>query len=297
VWFRSRANAFVMPASPGGSVVDPSLLRQANDRGVTIAFADLDGADGLWVPEERTVLVSRTLTEAEVARVIEHELTHVMIDDQHADLDAGRDVLVGHPPRRDRRWAAAALTAAALAAVLGGVTYGLAKATGGPPKEQVAPTVPGLSASESAPPGTVVVPSRAPDGRIVYVTVAAPAPSAPSPSPTPTPISSVSPSPSATGVVKGKPSATVPPGGGGVTAVPTTPAAVTTNPPATTDPPTAPPTTPAVPPTSPAGASAPGAGNSGGSPGGTVGQPGAAGVSDVLVAGSGDVTPVVDPTG
>jgi len=40
-------------------VVDQSLLRQAADRGVTICFADLDGADGLWVPEERTVLVSR----------------------------------------------------------------------------------------------------------------------------------------------------------------------------------------------------------------------------------------------
>ena len=55
---------FVMHASPGGSVVDQSLLRQAADRGVTICFADLDGADGLWVPEERTVLVNRGLPEA-----------------------------------------------------------------------------------------------------------------------------------------------------------------------------------------------------------------------------------------
>jgi len=88
-------------------VVDQSLLRQAADRGVTICFADLDGADGLWVPEERTVLVNRGLPDEKVAEVIEHELAHVMIDDQHADLDAGKEVLVGRPPapyRRRRRW-------------------------------------------------------------------------------------------------------------------------------------------------------------------------------------------------
>ena len=44
-------------------MVDQSLLRQAADRGVTICFADLDGADGLWVPEERTVLVNRGLAK------------------------------------------------------------------------------------------------------------------------------------------------------------------------------------------------------------------------------------------
>src|SRR6185503_14393953 len=91
-----------MHASPGGSVVDQSLLRRAADRGVTICFADLDGADGLWVPEERTVLVNRALPEAKVAEVIEHELAHVMIDDQHADLDAGKEVLVGQPSGRRR---------------------------------------------------------------------------------------------------------------------------------------------------------------------------------------------------
>jgi len=84
-------------------VVDQSLLRQAADRGVTICFADLDGADGLWVPEERTVLVNRGLSEAQVAEVIEHELAHVLIDDQHADLDAGKEVLVGQPPQGRRR--------------------------------------------------------------------------------------------------------------------------------------------------------------------------------------------------
>lgn len=292
-------------------MVDPSLLRQANDRGVTIAFADLDGADGLWVPEERTVLVSRKLTEAEVARVIEHELTHVMIDDQHADLDAGKDVLVGHPPAPSRRWAAVALTAAALAAVIGGVTYGLAKATGGPSNEQVAPTLPGLTASESAPPGMIVVPSRGPDGRIVYVTVTASAPAAPAPSATPSPAESLTISPSATVPVPGRPSTTAPRGGQAtvspspvpppVTTVPPT-VPPTTDPPATTEPP---PTTPAA--TDPgAGAGDAGAGTgdagtgdagAGDSPGDTADQPGAAGASDVLVAGSGDGTPVVAPTG
>jgi hypothetical protein len=277
-------------------VVDPSLLRQANDRGVTIAFADLDGADGLWVPEERTVLVSRRLTEADVARVIEHELTHVMIDDQHADLDAGKDVLVGHPPVRSRRWAAVALTAAGLLAVVVGVTFGIAKATGGPPKDQLAPTLPGLTASESgAPaPGTVVVPSRGPDGKIVYVTVTAPAPSAPTPAPTPTPLGTVSGSPSAKVVPPApKRSATVAPPGP-VTVSPTPPpVTVSVNPP-TIDP-TTDPTTPEPPPTTPAGASEPPAGDQ--TDGSTPDQPGAADASDVVVAGSGDVDPVVDPTG
>jgi hypothetical protein len=129
-------------------VVDPSLLRLAADRGVTICFADLDGADGLWVPEERTVLVNRSLSEREVAAVIEHELGHVAIDDQHADLDAG----IGRPPpAASRRWAAA-LTAAACLAVVGGVTAGLARNPGGAVQEDpvVAPSVPPLTA---APPG------------------------------------------------------------------------------------------------------------------------------------------------
>jgi hypothetical protein len=279
-------------------VLDPSLLRQANDRGVTIAFADLDGADGLWVPEERTVLVSRKLTEAEVARVIEHELTHVMIDDQHADLDAGKDVVVGHPPAPSRRWAAVGLTAAGLLAVVGGVTYGIAHATGGPPKEQLAPTLPGLTASESgsAPPGMVVVPSRGPDGRVVYVTVAAPAKPAPKPVGTPSTTASVAgspsvrvsapaPKPSATAVLPGRP-----------TAVPTTPVTVTDNPPSP-DPTTATPTTPEAPPTTPAEASEPPAGGDAGTAGDAGDGPGAGGASDVAVAGSGDVSPGTDPTG
>jgi hypothetical protein len=277
-------------------VVDPSLLRQANDRGVTIAFADLDGADGLWVPEERTVLVSRKLTEAEVARVIEHELTHVMIDDQHADLDAGKDVLVGHPPARSRRWAAVGLTAAGLLAVVGGVTYGIAHATGGPPKEQLAPTVPGLTASESgsAPPGMIVVPSRGPDGQIVYVTVTAPAPSAPTPTPTPSPIGTVSASASVKVVPPGKPSATVP-SRVPVTNSPTPPPPTIPSNDPTVDP-TVDPTTPEPPPTSPVGASLPPGGDQSdaGSPADTGDQ---AGASDVAVAGSTGADPGVDPDG
>ncbi len=305
VWFRRQASSFFMPASLGGSVVDPSLLRQASDRGVTIAFADLDGAEGLWVPEERTVLVSRKLTESEVARVIEHELTHVMIDDQHADLDAGKDVLVGHPPVRSRRWAAAALTAAGLLAVVGGVTFGIAKATGGPPKEQLAPTRPGLTASESgqAPgPGLIVVPSRGPDGQIVYVTVRAPAPAAPRPSTTASPLGTVAGTATAPLPVP-KPTASVLPPAGTPSASP--PPVVVSSDPPTIDPTTDPPTTPAgPPPTSPAGVSdPPDGGQSGGAPGDVVGggdvasEPGGVGASDVAVAGSGGVDPGVAPTG
>lgn len=161
-------------------MVDPSLLRLAADRGVTICFADLDGADGLWVPEERTVLVNRRLSDREVAEVIEHELAHVAIDDQHADLDAG----VGRPPGTRHRGWAAALTAAACLAVVGGVTVGLAKApgTGIDQEPVVAPSAPGLTASAGGGPVVVRTDTRisvGPDGRTVVVTVTVPAPSLP----------------------------------------------------------------------------------------------------------------------
>ncbi|MFL6130712.1 MAG: hypothetical protein ACJ73E_16820 [Mycobacteriales bacterium] len=137
---------------------------------MTICFADLDGADGLWVPEERTVLVDRRLSEREVAEVIEHELGHVAIDDQHADLDAG---VVHPPPGSSRRWAAA-LTAAACLAVVGGVTAGLARVDRGAIKNGpvVAPSAPPLTA---APPGPdEVVATRVvigPEGQILVHTV------------------------------------------------------------------------------------------------------------------------------
>jgi hypothetical protein len=163
-------------------VVAQSLLRQAADRGVTICFADLDGADGLWVPEERTVLVNRGLSEAKVAEVIEHELAHVMIDDQHADLDSGKEVLVGQPtsvPGRRREMVALA-AALGLVAVVGGVMYGIHTARGPGKIDRVAPNPdPGLIASESGYPKPSLSPSRGPDGRIVYVTVY-PTPPAPS---------------------------------------------------------------------------------------------------------------------
>ena len=112
-------------------MVDQSLLRRAADRGVTICFADLDGAEGLWVPEERTVLVNRGLSEAKAAEVIEHELAHVMIDDQHADLDAGKDVLSGQTPTRSWRSETVALAAAVgLIAVVGGAVFGINAARG-----------------------------------------------------------------------------------------------------------------------------------------------------------------------
>jgi len=135
-------------------VVDQSLLRQAADRGVTICFADLDGADGLWVPEERTVLVNRGLPDEKVAEVIEHELAHVMIDDQHADLDAGKEVLVGRPPAPYRRPQAMALAAVGLVVVVGGVAYGINAAHGNRNLERLAPdpNAPGLTAQESGDP-------------------------------------------------------------------------------------------------------------------------------------------------
>jgi hypothetical protein len=196
VWFRRRAIPFVMPASPGGSVVAQSLLRQAADRGVTICFADLDGADGLWVPEERTVLVNRGLSEAQVAEVIEHELAHVLIDDQHADLDAGKEVLVGQPPSPGRRREAVALAAAlGLVAVVGGVMYGIHTARGPVKQDQVAPNPngTGLTFQESGSPS--LSPSRAPGGAIVYVTVY---PTPPMPSVPGSPIDLPSLSPTAT---------------------------------------------------------------------------------------------------
>ncbi len=222
-------------------MVDPSLLRLAADRGVTICFADLDGADGLWVPEERTVLVNRSLSEREVAAVIEHELGHVAIDDQHAELDAG----VGRPPpASSRRWAAA-LTAAACLAVVGGVTAGLTRDPGSAIREDpvVAPSAPPLTAE---PPGpgdgvstSVVV---GPDGRIQIRTVTLTA----TPSGTTAASSSAAPTAArtATRAVPGPSTATTPP-------------APTTTPPTTTSPEPEP-TTPSPEPTTESPAAEPG---------------------------------------
>ena len=226
-------------------MVDQSLLRQAADRGVTICFADLDGADGLWVPEERTVLVNRGLSDAKVAEVIEHELAHVMIDDQHADLDAGKDVLSGHPPTRSWRSETVALAAAVgLIAVVGGAVYGINAARGDVKQNRVAPdNGPGLTASESADgtPSQRVIVVRGPDGRLhrVVVTASAPAPTAPvSATPSATARATATKGPSATA----PPRTTVPPSAP-PTSSPAPPPAPTTDPPQTTSPPD--PTTPA----------------------------------------------------
>jgi hypothetical protein len=246
-------------------VVDPSLLRQAADRGVTICFADLDGADGLWVPEERTVLVNRGLSDAAVSEVIGHELAHVMIDDQHADLDAGREVVVGRPPRRSRTMPAV-LTAAALVAVVGGVTFGLAKASGNDKQEQVVAPVPtgGLTAEESGGPvpTTSTSPMRLPDGSVVIVTITVTA-TASLPTATP-PAGSMAPTPSAKG-----PAARTSAGAASVNPSPTPSPSPLTPEPTTQSPTPAPTTEPPTPaPTTPAGT---GAGNptDGGDAGGT----------------------------
>jgi len=221
-------------------VVDPSLLRLAADRGVTICFADLDGADGLWVPEERTVLVDRRLSERQVAEVIEHELGHVAIDDQHADLDAA----VGRPPPpSSRRWAAA-LTAAACLAVVGGVTAGLTldDSRGGIREDPVvAPTAQPLTAG---PPPSV------PGGRVDTSAVSSGGPLSPRTGARTGTVSATAPAATSTG--RGAPTATGPSAAPAPPAQPTrtTPAPVTTGP-GTSSPPQEPTTAPTASATTP----------------------------------------------
>ena len=275
-------------------MVDQSLLRQAADRGVTICFADLDGADGLWVPEERTVLVNRGLSDAKVAEVIEHELAHVMIDDQHADLDAGKEVLVGLPPAEGRRRETVALAAAlSLVAVVGGVMYGIHTARGPDKLDRVAPNpnAPGLTVQESGDPKSSLSPSRGPDGRIIYVTVTPPAPT---PGTTGSPI--ILPTPTATATKPVPPATAARTTAGAPPAVPQTTSAAPP-PPQTTDPPAVTPTPDpvTVPPTTPAGES-PGAGGATGDQGGAGGTDPVgtdpATIADVSIAPpAGDVAP------
>jgi hypothetical protein len=94
--------------------LESSLESLAADRGITICFADLDGADGLWLPEERTILLARGLSDKQAADVLEHELSHVDIEDGHAALDAAMHRHVGKA-----RWAVAGTAAASLALMLG----------------------------------------------------------------------------------------------------------------------------------------------------------------------------------
>ncbi|HZB51954.1 MAG TPA: hypothetical protein VE547_22900, partial [Mycobacteriales bacterium] len=143
---------------------------------MTICLADLDGADGLWVPEERTILVSRRLSEQRVNEVIEHELTHVAIDDQHAELDAGVWRRPSGLPAAlmSKRWAGPALSAAAFVALIGGVTAGLTLTRPDPtPREFTVPTLPPVSESPQGQPApsTTVITVVDDQGRTSYRTV------------------------------------------------------------------------------------------------------------------------------
>lgn len=280
-------------------MVAQSLLRQAADRGVTICFADLDGADGLWVPEERTVLVNRGLPDEKVAEVIEHELAHMMIDDQHADLDAGKDVLVREPPPQGRRREAAALAAAlGLVAVVGGVMYGIHTARDPVKQNRVAPNPngPGLSAQESGDPkpSTTVITTTLPDGRVVQRTVVI-TQTPPLPTGTGSPIAIPTGTATATKRALGRtpgPTVSAP----GPTSSAPVPPPVTSDPPVPT---TLPPVPTTDPPTSPAAESA-GAGGTGvggtdnGTDNGT--DSGPAGTDQATVADVSAAMPVGDTT-
>lgn len=228
-------------------MVDRSLMGLAADRGVTIAFADLDGADGLWVPEERTILVNRGLSESRMNEVIEHELGHVAIDDQHAELDAG----VFRPPPGplqtllSKRWATPALSAAAFLALVGGVWAGLAAtlSDGGPQGITTPSPVGGTDLPAPGEPTTTVVPTVDAQGRRTYVTITiTKRPGTPVTTPTPTvsptgipPLGSLPgtttnppPPPSATSSAPAQTTTNPPP-------TTTNPPVITTEPPATTD--------------------------------------------------------------
>ena len=215
-------------------MVDPSLTRQAADRGVTICIADLDGADGLWVPEERTVLVSRRLSEQEIAAVIEHELEHVAIDDGHADLDAAT---TRRPPARSTYWPAA-LTAAACLAVVGGITAGLMGQSPGDVRQEpvVAPSRPGLTGSAPAPSPVVptVVPTTGPDGLPTTRTTTVTSTGAAPPPVAGTPTSPAATQTAATAPATNQPPAAVPPPQSTASSFPTSTPAPTTEPPTTT---------------------------------------------------------------
>jgi hypothetical protein len=165
-------------------VVDRSLETLAADRGVTIVFADLDGVEGLWLPDERTILVSRRLSDRQAADVLDHELSHVDIEDGHAALDAAVRA------RTRRTKFAIGLSAAAITALLLGIRLLVAgHPVTAPDSPQAGQTARGQS---EAPQPTVTVPvattpatqvfGRGPQARTVTVTVRATTPS-PTPSP------------------------------------------------------------------------------------------------------------------
>jgi hypothetical protein len=232
-------------------VVERSLETLAADRGITICFADLDGADGLWVPEERTILVNSRLSGRRADEVIEHELAHVAIEDGHAALDAGM-----HGRRVGRaRWAAA-LTAAACLGLIAVIQlqFGVPPPSGGPthdPQVVVAPNAPVDDEGDEEPSAPVSgAPTGAPPvvpegiaGEVRYRTVTAAPPSASQAPPAatasnpatraPAPPPSAAPAPPPSSTPKQEPPPTPPPSasptptstnGGGATPSPSEPA-------------------------------------------------------------------------
>ena len=133
-------------------MVDRSLETLAADRGITICFTELDGIDGLWLPEERTILVSNRLNDRRAAEVLEHELTHVDIEDGHAALDAAVRRKAG------RTRVAAISTAAASLVLLFGIRIPFSGGSGGDPHQQPPPQA-GLT---TAPPQTAQPPAGSP---------------------------------------------------------------------------------------------------------------------------------------
>jgi hypothetical protein len=137
--------------------LESSLESVAADRGITICFADLDGADGLWLPEERTILLARGLSSRQAADVLEHELSHVDIEDGHAALDIAMHRRIGKT-----RWAAAGTAAASLALLIGIKTQVTARPTADShpvPPVAVAPsrTAAGQPAPTTAPPTKIIM--------------------------------------------------------------------------------------------------------------------------------------------
>jgi hypothetical protein len=93
---------------------DISLEALAADRDITICFTDLDGAEGLWLPEERTIMLARGLSRRRAAEVLQHELGHVDIEDGHTALDAAVHRHAGRI-----RWTVATTAAASIALLVG----------------------------------------------------------------------------------------------------------------------------------------------------------------------------------
>ncbi len=217
--------------------LESSLESLAADRGITICFADLEGADGLWLPEERTILLARGLSSKQAADVLEHELSHVDIEDGHAVLDAAMHRHVGRT-----RWAVAGTAAASLALLLGIRAH---LDTRPAADSHPVPPVAVATTHTSARPSVTTTPSTRVilvDGRVRTQTVTVTPPS-PSGTPTGTPANTravLDRTPTATPKSGGVAPATTtsPPGvaGGGITT--TTPPVTTTTPPIDTGEPT-----------------------------------------------------------